>query len=84
MLAFMPSTSISYHVGFGCKSADLALTLQCCFFSFLFTGLKKLESLNISCCKCITDMDMKAISGTCLFTFLFNFACRGTFICLFL
>lgn len=29
----------------------------------LNTGLKKLESLNIGCCKCVTDSDMKAISG---------------------
>ncbi|XWS17071.1 hypothetical protein CRYUN_Cryun33cG0036500 [Craigia yunnanensis] len=26
-------------------------------------GLSKLESLNIRCCKCITDLDLKAISG---------------------
>jgi len=28
------------------------------------TGLKKLEYLNIGCCKCVTDSDMKSISGT--------------------
>ena len=33
-------------------------------FDFCFnTGLKKLEFLNIGCCKCVTDSDMKAISG---------------------
>ncbi len=39
-------------------------------FYFLFkktslAGLLKLESLNIRCCKCITDLDLKAISGNC-------------------
>ncbi|CAL5375596.1 unnamed protein product [Camellia sinensis] len=30
-------------------------------------GLAKLESLNIKCCNCITDADMKPLSGACLF-----------------
>lgn len=29
----------------------------------LNTALKKLESLNVGCCKCVMDSDMKAISG---------------------
>lgn len=30
---------------------------------FLFSGLSKLESLNLKCCNCITNDDMKPLSG---------------------
>ena len=49
------------------------------FFIFYFksslAGLLKLKSLNIRCCKCVTDLDLKAISGNCshkLLCFLFT------------
>lgn len=32
-----------------------------------FTGLMKLESLNIKWCNCITDSDMKPLSGKLIF-----------------
>nr|GEU34387.1 hypothetical protein [Tanacetum cinerariifolium] len=40
---------------------ECKLSMRCCE-PHLCKGLKKLEALNINCCDCITDVDMKPIS----------------------
>ncbi|XP_062078218.1 uncharacterized protein LOC133782829 isoform X4 [Humulus lupulus] len=45
-------------------------------------GLMKLGSLNIRCCKCIVDSDLKALSGLCKLNMLNLEGCNVTAACL--
>lgn len=49
-----------------CVAFNSVSALTCLFnVSYsLCSGLAKLEMLNVNCCNCITDADMKAIAGS--------------------